>query len=349
MFTITHPDPIVVGGVDTHLDTHTAAALTGQGTWLGTRQFPATTSGYRDLLDWLKSFGPLDKVGVEGTGAYGAGLTRHLRTEQVEVIEVDRPDRSARRKQGKSDPIDAVNAAMAVVSGRATGIPKDSTSKVEALRNLRVARADAISHRAQTITKMKAIITTAPDTLRDAFKGLNTPMVLHKAAGLHPNPAAAAAGNVTDAVKIALRSLARTHRHLTEQIDELDVLITALVTVICPKLLEIKGIGPDTAGQLLVTAGGNPARMRSEAAFAMLCGAAPIPASSGRTDRHRINHGGDRQANKALWRIALCRLGTDQRTKDYATRRTQEGLAKSDIIRCLKRYIAREIFTVITT
>ena len=349
MHSITHlPAQAVVGGVDTHLDTHTAAAVTGTGVFLGSRQFPATSAGYRQLLDWLQGFGVVDRVGVEGTGSYGAGLTRHLTARQVEVVEVDRPDRATRRRQGKSDPIDAHNAAMAVLSGRATGVPKDSLGKVEALRNLRVARNDAVNHRAQTITKLKAIIATAPNELRDQFKPLGTPDLIRQVAALRPDLAAAAAGDITAAVKTTMRSLARTYRHLSDQIAELDALITPLIRVINPTILDVHGLGPDTAGQLLVTAGSNPTRMRSEACFAMLTGAAPLPASSGRTNRHRINHGGDRQANKALWRIALTRMATDQRTKNYIAKRTQEGLTKRDIIRCLKRYIAREIFPILT-
>ena len=147
---------------------------------------------------------------------------------------------------------------------------------------------------------------------------------------------------------LALRSLARRHQQLTDEINQLDKLITPLVRRINPTLIAIFGVGPDTAGQLLVTAGNNPDRLRSEAAFAMLCGAAPLPASSGRTDRHRLNRGGDRQANAALHRIVLTRLRHDPRTRAYVERRTAEGLTKKDIMRCLKRYVAREVYAALT-
>lgn len=351
MHTITHPPTtqVVVGGIDTHRDTHTAAVITTQGALLGARQFPATGSGYQSLLEWLVSFGIVEKVGIEGTGAYGAGLTRHLTAAGVTVVEVDRPDRAARRKRGKSDPIDAENAARAALSGHAIAVPKDRSGPVEALRNLRIARSDAVTHRAECITKIKAVLVTAPDVVRDRFHGLSTTATIALALSLRPSPGAAAGGDPAAAVKMTLRSLARTHRHLSNEIDELDALIEPLIEAINPRLLRVNGIGLDTAGQLLVTAGQNPDRLHSEAAFAMLCGAAPIPASSGRTNRHRLNRGGDRQANKALWRITLCRMSTDPRTKAYVAKRTAEGLSKPEIMRCLKRYIAREIFPLLTT
>lgn len=337
----------VVGGVDTHQDTHTAAVIDLVGRVLGTQQFPATTAGYTALLTWMRGFGRLPRVGVEGTGAYGAGLARRLRDEQVELVEVDRPDRKTRRFQGKSDPIDAIQAAKAALAGERTGTPKQRDGRVEALRNLRVARRSAVDQRADTQRQIKALIVTAPDQLRAQLRGLAVKQLIATCASLQLDPADAAAP--ATAATIALRSLARRHQQLSAEITELDELLEPLVAAINPGLLAAHGVGPDVAGQLLVTAGENHDRLTSEAGFAMLCGVAPIPASSGRTNRHRLNRGGDRQANAALYRVVLVRLRWDPRTRAYAEQRTKEGLSKKEIIRCLKRYVARELYQLITS
>jgi transposase len=344
------PDPAVIevaGGVDTHQDTHTAAVIDLIGRVLGTQQFPTTASGYAALLAWMREFGPLLRVGVEGTGAYGAGLARQLRDEGVTVIEVDRPDRKTRRFQGKSDPIDAIQAAKAALAGDRAGTPKQRDGRVEALRNLRVARRSAIEQRADTQRQIKTLIVTAPDELRMRLRGLTVKQLIATCANLRPERADTA--TPATAARIALRSLARRHQQLTTEIADLDELLEPLVAAINPGLLCAHGVGADVAGQLLVTAGENHDRLTSEAGFAMLCGVAPIPASSGKTTRHRLNRGGDRQANKALYRVVLCRLRWDPRTRDYMQRRTKEGLSKKEIIRCLKRYVARELYQLITS
>lgn len=335
----------VTAGIDTHADTHTAAAVDSTGRALGTAQFPTTTAGYSALLSWLRSFGTLVLVGIEGTGAYGAGLACHLTEQGVAMVEVDRPDRKARRRAGKSDPIDARAAALAALSRRQTGVPKARDGAVEALRTLRVARRVAIAHRADLQRRLKALLVTAPDALRAELRELPTNELLATCAGLRPDRTRLA--DPTQACKLTLRTLARRHRDLSAEITELDTVIEPLIAAIHPTLLEVFGVGPDIAGQLLVTAGANHDRLRSEAAFAMLCGAAPIPASSGRTHRHRLNRGGDRDANCALWRITISRLRHDPRTQAYMTRRSTEGLSKTEIIRCLKRFIAREIYYVL--
>ena len=337
----------VAAGVDTHQDTHTAAVVDTAGRLLGHRVFPATGAGYVALLAWLRTFGVLLVVGIEGTGAYGAGLARHLRTQDVAMLEIDRPDRKTRRSAGKSDPIDAEAAARAALAKVATGIPKARAGRVEALRNLRVARRSAVDQRSDCMRQIKTLIVTAPDDLRARLRALSDRELRRTCAALRPDTTRA--GEPEQAAKIALRSLARRQTTLTEEIAELDALIEPLVAAINPALLELNGVGADVAGQLLVTAGENTERLRSEAAFAMLCGVAPIPASSGKTHRHRLNRGGDRQANAALYRITLCRLRWDKRTQAYMQRRTTEGLSKKDIIRCLKRLIAREIYYVLTT
>jgi transposase len=337
----------VTGGVDTHKDTHTAAAVDAAGRVLGSAQFPATAVGYAALLGWLRSFGTVVLVGVEGTGVYGAGLARFLAGQGVAMVEIDRPDRKTRRWQGKSDPVDAEAAARAALAARRTGLPKDRTGHVEALRNLRVARRCAVAHRADAQRRIKALVVTAPEPLREQLRALPTRTLVATCAAASPDHDRA--GQPATAATIALRSLARRHQQLTTDIAELDALIAPLVTAINPRLIAAHGIGPDVAGQLLVTAGDNPDRMRSEAAFAMLTGAAPLPASSGRTHRHRLNRGGDRQANCALWRIVITRLATNPATRAYATRRTAEGMTKKEIIRCLKRYVAREVYTLLTS
>jgi transposase len=335
----------ITGGVDTHNDTHTAAVLDATGRLLGQRQFPATPAGYAQLLAWLRGHGELDKIGVEGTGAYGAGLARYLQTAGVELVEVDRPDRKARRRLGKSDPVDAEAAARAAQAGRAVGIPKDRDGAVEALRALRIARRSAVAARADAQRQMKSMIVTAPEPLRGRLRERGVRELVAHCATRRPDRTAVA--DPATAAVVALRALARRHQQLTAEITELDTLIAPLVAAINPALVALPGVGPDVAGQLLVTAGDNPHRLRSEAAFAMLCGAAPLPASSGRTDRHRLNRGGDRQANAALYRIVLCRLRWDPRARDYAARRTSHGRSRPEIIRCLKRYIAREVYTAL--
>lgn len=336
----------VTVGVDTHGDTHTAAVIDTTGRLLGCHQFSADAPGYAALLAWAVTFGVVLLAAIEGTGAYGAGLARYLRGAGVDLLEIDRPDRKTRRFAGKSDPLDAEAAARAGLARVRTGIPKDRTGKVEALRNLRVARRSAVDQRADCARRIKTLLITAPDELRERLRHLTDRELLRTCAALRPDTTRT--GEPEQAAKIALRALARRHAALVEEITELDAIIEPLITEINPALLELNGVGTDVAGQLLVTAGENTDRLRSEAAFAMLCGVAPIPASSGKTRRHRLNRGGDRQANAALYRIVLCRLRWDPRTQAYARRRTEEGLSKKDIIRCLKRLIAREIYSVIT-
>lgn len=336
----------VIGGVDTHKDTHTAAVIDAAGRMLGHATFPATGAGYARLLEWLCGFGRVLLVGIEGTGVYGSGLAAHLRAHGVDMVEVDRPDRKARRWQGKSDPVDAEAAARAALAARATGTPKNRDGAVEALRVLRLARRSGVDQRADVQRQIKALIITAPEVLRERLRGLRDKQLLAICARLRPD--AARLHEPVEATKHALRTLAARHAQLTDEITALDAHLAVLVEQINPALLRLKGVGVDVAGQLLVTAGGNPERVRSEPAFAMLCGVAPLPATSGKTcNRHRLNRGGDRQANCALYRVTLSRLRWDPRTRAYAERRTAEGLSKKEIIRCLKRLIAREVYYVL--
>lgn len=340
MDTMTEDEPRVTVGVDTHGELHVAAVLDDRGRLLGTQSFPTTVSGHRHLVRWASTFGVIDGVGVEGTGAWGAGLARYLTAEGFLVLEVDRQDRKTRRRRGKSDTIDAEAAARAVQSGTARGLPKTRTGAVEAIRALRVARRSAVKCRSQAALQLHSLVSTAPDELRGELRTLKFDQLVARCSRFRT---AALAGPIS-ATKASLRSISRRWLALDREIDELDGMLEPLVRAAAPNLLSLHGVGTDVAGQLLVTAGDNPDRLRSEAAFAHLCGVSPIPASSGRTDRHRLNRGGDRQANSALYRVVLCRMRWDPRTIAYAERRTKSGLSKREIFRCLKRYVAREIY-----
>lgn len=343
MTTMAETGVAVTGGVDTHLDTNMAAALDGVGGQLGIKEFPTTTAGYRELHRWLANFGAVVRVGVEGTGSYGAGLARYLATQGVEVIEVDRPNRQNRRRRGKSDPVDALSAARAALSGDASGVAKSRNGAVEAIRVLRVARSSARHDRTEALNQMRSLVSTAPDELREQLRYLTGLQLIDQAAALRPDFSM----SVTSANKTALRELGRRARYLGEQMDRLTALIGPIVAVTAPALVASYGVGTDTAGALLVAAGDNPQRLRNEASFAHLCGVSPIEASSGKVTRHRLNRGGDRRANHALWRIVMVRMVSDPATRAYVARRTKEGKSKREIMRCLKRYVARELFPLL--
>lgn len=278
-------------GVDTHLDAHAAVVLDGLGRRLGSASFPATTAGYASLLGWAEGMGPVETAGVEGTGCYGAGLARFLGARGLRVLEVGRPKRRDRRGPGKSDPIDAELAARAVLAGTASGEAKGADGRVEAIRALRAARRSAVKARSQAANQLKSLLVTAPDRLRDRLRGLATAGLVEAAARLRPGPRPS---DPEEATKLALRSVARRHLALSEEISELDAHLGRLVSEAAPELLEVHGVGVETAAALLVAAGDNPERLRSEASFAHLCGTAPIPASSGKTVRHRLNRQGNR-------------------------------------------------------
>jgi transposase len=339
-----HPAEIT-GGVDTHKDAHVAAAVDAAGRLLGTAEFSADAAGYRRCLGWLESHGPLARVGVEGTGSYGAGLARHLAAAGVEVVEVNRPNRQMRRRRGKTDTVDAEAAARAALCGQAAVTPKAADGPVEAIRMLQAARRSAVKARTQAANQICAVIVTAPDSVKHRLKALSTRQAVEVCAQMRPG---AAADVTTAAARTALRALARRHQALTAEIDSLDAELTGLCEKANPALLQACGVGTEVASALLVAASDNPERMRSESAFAALCGANPIEASSGKTTRHRLNRSGNRQANNALWRIAITRLRADPRTIDYASRRQAEGKTRREIIRCLKRHIAREIYRLLT-
>ena len=333
----------VFGGVDTHKHIHVAAAVDAAGRLLGTASFAADRHGYARLLGWLGSLGAVVRVGVEGTGSYGAGLTRHLAAGGVDVVEVNRPNRQARRRRGKTDTVDAESAARAALNGDATAVPKSADGCVEAIRTLSLARRSAVKARTVAANQINAVVLTAPEHLRDRLRPLSTAEAVKVCARLQPS-----GDTATAAAKRALRTLARRHRALTAEIEDLDAELLRLCEAANPALLSACGVGAETAAALLVAAGDNPQRMRTEASFAALCGASPIEASSGPKTRHRLNRGGNRSANNALWRIAMVRLSLDERTIAYAARRRAEGKTRRETIRCLKRHIAREIHRLLT-
>jgi transposase len=334
-------EALVTVGVDTHADQHVAAALDPLGRLLGTRAVPTTDAGHAALLAWARRFGAVDRVGIEGSGAFGAGLSRWLRARGVDVVEVERPKRprQERRRRGTSDPVDAEAAARAVQAGTATARPTAGTGPVEMIRALQAARRSAVKARTQAANQLHALVVTAPADLRARLRRLPLARLAAAAAAFRPGALTTPAA----ATKLALKSIAVRYRRLGAEIEALDAHLGQLVAQAAPELVALKGVGTDTAATLLVTAGDNPERLRSEAAFAHLCGVAPPPASSGKTIRHRLNRGGDRQANRALHLLAVRRLAWDPATRADAARRTAEGLSMPEILRCLKRYLARQL------
>jgi transposase len=332
----------IIVGVDTHKDNHVAVAIDPLGRRVAQCTVSTDRAGLVNLLQWSRQLNATRTWGVEGTGSYGAGLTRLLQRSGEPVHEVSRPNRRLRRTRGKSDPIDAEAAARTVLAQHGVTPPKaDNTS--ESLRQLRATRRSAVKARTQAANLLQALLVTAPDDLRATLGGATFKVTIDTCSRLRP----AAKQSPREACKLSLRSTARRWQHLNAEVVDLTTAIASIIATAAPQLLDLFGVGPDVAATLLITVGGNPERMRTERSFAALCGVSPIPASSGKTNRHRLNRGGDRQANAAIHVVALSRLRSDSRTRAYAARRTEDGLNKRDIMRCLKRYIARELYTTI--
>ena len=317
----------VIGGVDTHKDLHVAAVVDEHNRVLGSQCFPTTRHGYKQMLAWMRSFGQLRRVGVE-------------------VLEVTTPDSGDRRKRGKNDDLDAQNAAHAAFAGKRTVTPKTRDGMIESLRVLKACRKTAVAARRVALQMIHNTVVCAPDELRDTLRKLTRMELIRTLAAWRPDMTDYR--NVASAYRIALKSLARRYLELHDEIADLDAMIAAIVDELAPALVTRNSIGHASAAQLLLTAGDNSERLHSEASFAALCGVSPLPASSGKTTRHRLNRGGDRAANSALHIIAIGRLRTDPRTKSYIAKRIAEGHSKLEAIRCLKRYIAREIFSLIS-
>jgi len=335
----------VVGGVDTHKDLHVAAVVDAHDRLIASECFATTRHGYKQMLAWMRSFGELARVGVECTGTYGAGLLRYLQQAGITVLEVTTPDRSDRRKRGKDDTLDACNAAHAAFAGVRTVTPKTRDGMIESLRVLQACRKTAVKARRVTLQLLQNTIVCAPDEIREPLRKMTRMRLIRTLAAWRPD--LSGYRNPVSAYRIALKSLARRYLELHDEVADLDVMIAALVDELAPTLVARKAIGYQSAAQLLLTAGDNSERFRSEASFAALCGTSPVPASSGKVTRYRLNRGGDRAANSALHIIAIGRLRTDPRTQAYVARKLSEGHSKLEAIRCLKRYIAREVYAII--
>ena len=335
----------VIIGIDTHKDVHVAAALDQHGVLLGIEHFEASARGYQDLgswaRDWQQDLGAAELTyGIEGTGSYGAGLVAALRGTGGTILEVGRPNRRDRRLRGKTDAYDAENAARSILAGTATGVPKTADGRIEMIRVVKSAKRAAVKARTTAMIGIKNLVVTAPEKLRGQLRSLTKMALIRRCAAFHPGPL----GEPRAAVKYALRASARRWLYLDAEIKEHEALLDELTQAIAPALRQGCGIGPDAAAEILTVAGDNFWRITSEAALAKLCGVNPIPASSGKTHRHRLNRGGHRQANASLHRIVIVRMRIDDRTKAYLERRTAEGKTKLEIIRCLKRHLIREIW-----
>lgn len=346
--------PMVIGGVDTHKHTHYAAAIDNHGRLLGHREFPAHSGGYAALHAWLSSVGDITRIGVESTGNFGAALTRFLTGVGEKVVEVNKPNRQARHMDGKSDRLDAEQIARSVLADVGTATPKSKAGPVEVIRTLRIARASAIRARTQAFNNLFHTMISAPSEIRDGLVDLTKRTFVNACLALEPETedlfelVEEPDRLVVASVKLTLRNLARRWKALDAEAKGLSRQITALVEHSAPELVGLFGVSSELAAQFLMTAGDNAERIRNEAAFAKLCGVSPKPASSGRTNgRHRLNRGGDRAANSALYIVTIVRLRHHQPTRDYVARRTAEGLSKREIIRCIKRYIAREVFAAL--
>lgn len=334
----------VVIGVDTHKHIHVAAALDSIGGIIATLTIATDTGGFRQLLEWAGSFGKIIAFGIEGTGSYGASLTSYARRHGHKVVEVSRPDRRLRRLNGKSDTMDAENAARAVLAGFATAIPKSADGTVEMIRQLKVAHDTAVKNRTATMVTLKAMLIHAPETLRQETARKTQITLARQLAAIRPRELE----TPEDSIRHTLRFLARRWQSLDAEAKELSAMIETLVIRTAPQLVEPFGIGPDTAAEILIVAGDNPERIKSEAAFAKLAGISPVPTGSGMTSgRHRINHGGHRQLNAAIYRTVIVRMQHHAPTIAYVARRTAEGKSKRDIIRCLKRYVIREVYHLV--
>jgi len=333
----------VILGVDTHLDTHVAVVIDCAGKFLGALAMPANANGYIKLLAWARSLGCLHRAGVEGAGTYGAGLARVLREQGIEVFEVNRPDRAKRRLKGKSDPTDAENAARSVLAGESTAIPKSQSGAAEAMRIISVARRSAVKAKTQAINQLRAILVSAPQDIRERLWKVKAEQCVAGCAHLRNLGSTILLQTLTT----TLRLLAKRWLALSAELKELDAELEKLTCQSAPRLRDQFGVGPQTAATLIAVAGDNPERLHNEAALAALCGVSPLQASSGKTMRHRLNRGGDRAANNALWTIAMVRMRDEPRTRAYVERRTAEGMSNKEIHRCLKRYIVRELYPLI--
>jgi transposase len=331
-------------GVDTHRDAHTAAILDPNGGVVAELEVPSDQAGYEQLLGFVSQHAPGRRCwALEGTGCYGAGLASFLLDDGEWVTEIDRPKRPRGRNGAKSDPLDAVRAGREALSREHLASPRQRGHR-EALRVLQLTRSGAVKVAADARRHLKALLVTAPEPLRAALQGGTWLRQARACAVLQAEPAAAVEDRATVQ---ALRLTAQRALWAYAEAEALEKELRGLVKAIAPVLLAEPGVGPITAAQVLIS-WSHPGRLRSEAAFAMLAGVAPIEASSGRVVRHRLNRGGDRQLNRALHTIVMIRQRYHQATKAYTTRRIAEGKSEREIRRCLKRTVARGLFRLLT-
>jgi transposase len=331
----------IIIGVDTHKSNHIAVAINTQGARLGAVTIPTTCEGYRDLEEWGAKFGRIKAFGIEGTGSYGAALSRDLLSKGHTVLDVMRPNRQLRHLHGKSDSLDAESAARSAMNGQATALAKTQTGACEMIRHIKTARDSAVKSRSQAMITLKTLIINVPAELRDALDLIKGPITLIRhIAALRPGKVT----TTTASAKAAMRAIARRWLNLHEEIQAHGQELERMVSEKAPSLMSSHGISTMTAAEMLILIGDNPERIKSEAAPAKLCGVCPIPASSGKTIRMRLNRGGNRQANAALYRIAITRMRDHEATKSYVIKRTAQGKSKREITRCLKRYIVREFY-----
>jgi len=334
----------VVIGVDTHVATHSAAALdTRTGGVLAEITVDTTTDGYEALVEFASEQSGLRAWAIEGTSGHGAGLTRHLTKRDELVVELDRPERTKRRNGAKSDPLDAIRAAREALSRTKLGTPR-TTGERQALSVLLAARRSAVEGAKVAQQQLFALVIAAPEQLRSKLRGMRTLAMARSGSRLRLQPGWDLETRTTASV---LRDLARRTLELWAEADRHEKEILAIVRAWRPELLERRGVGPIVAATVLC-AWSHPGRVRSESAFAMLGGAAPIPANSGQVTTHyRLNRHDDRQLNRALHTIVLSRIRWDESTQAYVKRRTAEGKTQREIRRCLKRYVARELFRLL--
>jgi transposase len=331
----------VVIGVDTHADTHTAAVLDARtGAVLARATISTDPDGYAELLTLAEAHSGLRAWALEGAGGYGAGLARHLGEEEELVIELDRPVRATRRSGAKSDAIDAERAAREALSRTNLAVPKTGSERGALAMHLSARRA-AVQAATTAQRQLRALVITAPEVVRARFRGQSTTVMVATAVKLRPTTTSGDV-EVREALSV-LRTLARRVVFLTEEAEEHERDIRALVRSWRPDLLDLMGVGPIVAATVLA-AWSHPGRVRDEAAFAMLAGTAPIPASSGKTTRYRLNRSGNRQLNWALHTTVLTRLRHDPDTRAYAERRRAQGKSDREIKRCLKRYLTRTLY-----
>ncbi|WFE40679.1 IS110 family transposase [Micromonospora sp. WMMD998] len=339
-------------GVDTHTDTHTAVVLTPVGTVLTEITVPATDDGAAVLLAWAgrqtTGLGTGRRAwALDGARCHGVGLLRVLRAAGEDVLEAPKPAAGRRRRGGKSDVLDAVHAARGVLAADHVAAPRADGDR-EALRLLLVCRRHYSDTRTATINLFKSVILTADDDLRSQMRGLSTLRQVHHATTLTTTTTSGSGSGLDRLRRTQLAALAEQILILERLLKANLTEIRTMVDKLCPTLLDQPGIGPVTAA-IALTAWSHPGRFRNEAAFASLAGVSPIPASSGRITRHRLNRGGDRTLNAALHTIAKARQRCHQPTKDYINRRTTEGRTPAEITRSLKRYIARQIWRTLET